>query len=223
MEITTGAVIFGISTALLIIWLSLRKYSGFYSDKTLFKSLVIGFILGFTASLIESLTYEVGFLFLILFPFVEQFLKFLGINLPSYQGRKDSIIYGLVMGLGFGSIFAPLLIVVAFKSLKPNLLMMVVSLLLGAGYILFHGGTGCMLGYGIYKGEEKWRFLAYSIALGFPFTAMESIDILIEEIGLIIAIRLVEVVYALLIFLTVQKKMLPFSLPRSRRKDLNPL
>jgi len=221
MEISIGAAIFGITAALVIMWLSLRKYTGFYSDKTLFKSLILGFILGFIAFLVESFSYGVGILFLILFPFVEQSVKFVGINLPSYHGKRDTIIYGFVMGLGFGSIFAPLLIVVASKVLTSGYISIISSLLLGIGYILFHGSTGCLLGYGIYKGDEKWKYFIYSTALGFPLPAVEVFDILFSDIYSVIIARMVEMVYIVLIFIMVYRKILPFSVPKGRRKDLN--
>ncbi len=221
MEITTGAIIFGISMTLLIMWLSLRKYTGFYSEKALFKSLILGFILGFIAFLIEYLSYDAGILFLILFPFVEQSVKFVGINSPSYHGKRETIIYGLVMGLGFGSIFAPLLIVVASKALASNYISVTSSLLLSIGYILFHGGTGCLLGYGVYNGDERWKYLIYSALLGFPITTAETFDVFFTNIYSVIVVRMMEMIYATLIFVIVHRKFLPFSVPKNRRKDLN--
>lgn len=221
MEVTTGATIFGISAALAIMWITLRKYAGYYSDRTLFKSLILGFFLGFIAFLIESLTYNIGILFLLLFPLIEQSMKFVGINLPSYQGRRETIIYGLVMGLGFGSIYAPLLIVVASRAATLSSLLLATSLLLGIGYILFHGGTGCLLGYGVYRGDEKGKYLIYSTALGFPLPVIEVLDIFLKDIYSVITMRMIEIIYTVFIFTVIYRRILPFSLPRSKRKDLN--
>lgn len=215
----TGSTIFGIAVALIVMWLSLKRYEGFFDDKTMFKSLIIGFFTGFLAFLIEALTSDVGILFIFIFPFMEQFLKFMGINLPSYHDKRETIIYGLVLGLGFGSIYMPLLIVLAFRSLNTSLSLLIGSLAIGIGYILFHGGTGCMLGYGVSK-SEKWKYLFYATFLGFPLPALEMYTFYLGDISIITAIRVLESLYGLIVFLAVYRKILPYALPRKKRKEL---
>jgi len=217
---TIGPIIFGIVIALVVMWVSLKRYEGFFDEKTVFKSLIIGFFTGFLAFLIELITYNVGITFLVFFPFVEQFLKFLGINLPSIRERREIIIYGLVVGLGFGSIYMPMFVLLSLGIRNVNPLSLVGSLLIGTGYIFFHGGTGCMMGYGISR-SEKWRYLFYATLLGIPLPIFELTLTYIDQVFVVVAMRILESIYALAVFLVIYKRILPYALPRRKRKGLN--
>ena len=215
----TGPAIFGIVCALVIMWLSLKRYEGFFDDRMMFKSLILGFITGFLAFLTEAYGYNAGIIFLFIFPFMEQFLKLVGINLPSYHDKRETIIYGLVLGLGFGSIYMPLLIILASRGSNPSFSLQIGSLALGVGYILFHGGTGCMLGYGVFK-SEKWRYLFYATFLGFPLPLIEMGTFYLNNIIAVATARVVESLYGLVVFLIVYKRILPHALPRRKRREL---
>jgi len=224
MEISTGAIIFGIAVALIVMWLSLRKYEGCFDDKTMFKSLIIGFFTGFLAFLIESFRFDI--VFLLISPLIEQLIKLIGINLPSYHNRRETIIYGLVLGLGFGSIYMPLKMFQALRDLHISLSLLLGSSALSIGYILFHGGTGCMLGYGVFK-SQRWKYLIYVTLLGFPLPLVEMYTYYLAKMNmphfgdmLVTIIGILEIIYCAVVFLIVCKKILPYALPRKKRKEL---
>ena len=77
-----------------------------------------------------------------------------------------------------------------------------------------------MLGYGVSK-SEKWKYLFYATFLGFPLPALEMYTFYLGDISIITAIRVLESLYGLIVFLAVYRKILPYALPRKqRRKEL---
>jgi len=156
--------------ALILMFYSLRGYDGKYKEKTFFIMIIFGIITGVLSVVIEAFTSSIGIIFIIfLFPVLEQFLKAVILNLKRFQKKQDTVIYGLSLGLGFGSVYI-VSSLVSFQSygLKDTN-MFIIVFLSSLGLILAHGGTGICIGYGVYKKSLK-KYLLISIALFFPFT-----------------------------------------------------
>ncbi len=170
MNIIPQASLFlGIIPALFILFIGLKGYDGYYKEKNIFLSFIIGIILGVIAALIEILSLSIGILIIILFPVLEQIIKLIALNLRRLQRKKSTVIYGLSLGLGFGSVFTPITLILANFEMESIILM--TSVIIGSiGLILLHAGTGILLGYGVFTGKIL-KYYILTIIIHIPFTA----------------------------------------------------
>jgi hypothetical protein len=202
----------GIIPALILLYISLKGYEGHYKDKNIFLTFVIGIIVGFISALMEIFTISVGLLFIVLFPIFEQLFKTIILNVGRLQGKRETVIYGLSLGLGFGSIFTPLSLIVA--NIQTVEITLIVSIIIGSiGIILFHGATGTLIGYGIYA-KKLPKYFILTLFLHLPVTGWffltDYYDVEYLQIGLII--------YGLIIYSYVTKKIMPLILLKNQRK-----
>jgi MFS family permease len=88
--------------------------------------------------------------FIILFRLIELMFKTVILNLPRFQEKHQTVLYGLVLGLGFGSIYPPVsLLLINTLSVST---FEVFSVLIGSiGMLLIQGSTGALIGYGVFK------------------------------------------------------------------------
>jgi len=129
---------------------------------------VFGIILGFIAALIEIFTIASGILLVILFPVLEQVMKMALLNLRRFHGKRSTVIYGLSIGLGFGSIFTPVSMILASVDAISNVSLL--AILLGSiGIIFIHGATGAVIGYGVYE-EKTFTYYIYAVLVHLPVT-----------------------------------------------------
>jgi hypothetical protein len=170
MSILPQASLFlGIIPALFLLFIGLKGYDGYYKEKNIFLSFIIGIILGVIAAVMEILTLSIGLLIIILFPILEQILKLMTLNIRRLQKQKSTVIYGLSLGLGFGSVFTPISIILA--NFETESITLILSVIIGSiGIILFHAGTGIILGYGVFKGKILKNYVI-TILLHIPLTA----------------------------------------------------
>jgi hypothetical protein len=93
------------------------------------------------------------------------------LNIGRFHGKKETPIYGLSLGLGFGSIFIPSsIILLSAQGVSDNFSMILVTI--GAiGIILIHASTGVCIGYGIYK-YSLLKYLFFAIILYVPVTSL---------------------------------------------------
>ena len=170
MDIIPQASLFlGIIPALFILFIGLKGYDGYYKEKNIFLSFIIGIILGVVAAVIEILSLSIGFLIIIIFPILEQIIKLMALNLRRLQRKKSTVIYGLSLGLGFGSVFTPISLILANFEVESIILM--TSVIIGSiGLILLQAGTGILLGYGVFTGNIS-RYYIFTLIIHIPFTA----------------------------------------------------
>ncbi|MDG6228843.1 MAG: protease PrsW [Candidatus Thermoplasmatota archaeon] len=158
----------GIIPALILIYISLKDWQGEYVEKTLFIMFVFGIILGFIAALVEIFTVSSGILLVVLFPVLEQVMKLAVLNLRRFHGKRSTVIYGLSIGLGFGSIFTPVSMILASVEAISNVALL--AILLGSiGIIFIHGATGAIIGYGVYE-EKTFTYYIYAVLIHLPVT-----------------------------------------------------
>lgn len=202
----------GIIPALILLYINLKGYEGHYKDKNIFLSFVFGIIAGFISAIIEIFTVAIGILFIILFPILEQLFKTIILNIGRLQEKRATVVYGLSLGLGFGSIFVPLSIIMA--NILPVDLFLFISVIVGSiGIILFHGATGILLGYGVYSGTLLNYFII-TVLLHLPVTGWffltDYYDVEYLQVGIIL--------YGLIIYWYATKKIMPLILSQSQKR-----
>lgn len=154
MDVIPQASLFiGIIPALILLYISLKGFEGHYQDKKIFITFLIGLVIGFISVIIEYYTIAVGVLFIVLFPILEQMFKTIILNIGRLQEKRETTIYGLSLGLGFGSIFMPFQIILVYSQFDVTYLILGYTILGSFSWILIHGATGTIIGYGIYEGK----------------------------------------------------------------------
>jgi hypothetical protein len=202
----------GVIPALVLLFIGLKGYDQFYKEKNIFLTFVIGIILGFIAAVIELLTLTVGVLIIILFPILEQILKTMILNVGRLHGKRETVIYGLSLGLGFGSIFTPVSIILA--PIQTESIMLLVSIILGSiGIILVHGATGVIIGYGVYIGRLTKNYV-FALILHIPVTTW----IFLTGIYRLEHLQVCLVLYGIFIYWYATKKIMSRIINRSQRR-----
>jgi len=177
MQIPIQAALFlGIIPALLIMYISLKGYDGYYKDKSIFLTFIIGIVFGVIAAVIRLRINAEPFIisFLVLYAFLDQLFKTIILNIGRFHLNKETVIYGLSLGLGFGSSFTPFFIIIESMSDVSNAFYLSLITIASIGFILFHAATGAYIGFGIYSGK-LFRFLLIAVLLQIPFNALSDL------------------------------------------------
>ena len=210
----------GIIPALLLLYISLKGYGEHYKDKTVFLTFVIGIILGFVAAFVQSFTIAGVIIYIILLAFFDQLLKTMVLNIGRFQEKKESPIYGLSLGLGFGSAFTPFLIIAVNSLITSDVYVLSLIAVGSLGIIMFHGATGAYIGYGICAGKLI-KYLLTAIVIQLPFNLLLGLAIiyskpetLYEQIGLVTGL----IIYGIIVFWYVVTKIMPQILTGTKRR-----
>jgi len=213
----------GIIPALILLYISLKGYEGHYKDKNIFLTFVVGIILGFFAAIARSFSLPLVIAYIILFSLFEQLFKTIILNIGRFHEKKETIIYGLSLGLGFGSVFTPFLIIAVSSLITSDLYALSLVAIGSLGIILFHGATGVCIGYGIYVGKLT-KYLLAVIIVQIPFNIIIDMMLVSSDdpssylkLGIIIGL----VAYGAIVFWYVIKKIMPKILTRSRKRDIS--
>ncbi len=214
-----GILFLGVIPALILLYIFLKRYEGHYSESGVFKTFMAGIFLGFISALIRIKINPVPLLvvFLVLFAFFEQLLKTIVLNISRLQLKKETTVYGLSIGLGFGTVFTPFLLIAAAASTQIDDINIILITAGSVGVILFHGATGAYIGYGIYQGKlMKYLFIAVLIQL--PFNVLIDLTRMISskyfayyQIGL--------VVFGAIFFSYVVTKIMPQILAQGNKRN----
>jgi hypothetical protein len=172
--IPQSSLLLGIIPALVLLYISIKDWQGKFVEKTLFIIFIIGIFIGFIVSIVQ-LQFMIVIEILIIYPFLEQIVKTMVLNLRRFQEKQSTIIYGLALGLGFGSIYPPasMMLISAESVTNQDILM----ILLGSiGLLLLHGATGAMIGYGIYQKllPKYYLFSVVILIIGNVFKLFEN-------------------------------------------------
>jgi len=208
-----ASLLLGIIPALALMLVGLRGYEDYCKHKTIFLTFIIGIALGVIAALIELFTFNAGIVFIVLFPALEQLLKTMVLNVGRLQRKMETTIYGLSLGLGFGSIFTPVSLIAANIQIGETTVLIASVVIGSVGIILFQGATGVLIGYGVYTGELL-KYFMFAFLLHIPVTAWFFLTIFFKveyiQIGLI--------VYGLIIYWYAVKRILPKILPQNQSR-----
>jgi len=212
----------GIIPALILLYLSLKGYEGYYKDKTIFFTFVIGIVIGFFATLARvvsppAASLSVIAVYALLFATFEQLFKTMILNLRRFQNRRETIIYGLSLGLGFGAVFTPFLITAIGPSIMNDLNIFALVVLGSFGFILVHGATGAYIGYGVYA-SKPIKYLIIAVIIQLPFNGIIELTRLFFSTNYFAYLQLGLVVYGLGVFGYTLKKIMPKILSTGQRR-----
>ncbi len=158
--IPQSSLFLGIIPALIILYISLKDWQDRFTEKVLFILFILGIFLGFVVIIAELAIFFDIIIIILIFPFLEQILKTMVLNLPRFHEKQATVLYGLGIGLGFGSIYPPALLILTAQNDVPGFVL--ISVLIGSlGLLFIHGATGAMIGFGIYQGNlTQWYLYA---------------------------------------------------------------
>jgi hypothetical protein len=202
----------GVIPALILLFISLKGYDRHYKEKLVFLTFISGIFAGFISILIEWYTVGVGIWFIILYPILEQLFKTMILNISRFHGKKETVVYGLSLGLGFGSIFTPFSIIITNIQGGNNLLIILIALS-SIGIILIHAATGVSIGYGVYTYKIS-KYLIFSILVYLPVT----FTIFLTAFYNIGYFQVVLILYGLFVYWYATKKIMPRILIENKKK-----
>jgi len=202
----------GIIPALILLYVGLKGYEGHFKDKLIFLMFIVGIIIGFISAVIELLTQNIGLIiYIILFPILEQLFKTIVLNMGRFQEKQETTIYGLSLGLGFGSVFTPAAIILGnFQEINLSFIAAIIG---SFGIILFHAATGVFIGYGVYA-HRLSTYLTAAILLQIVITTVIGVTNLFQ-IGYL---QIILVVYGIIVFRYATKTIMPRILEESQRR-----
>jgi hypothetical protein len=202
----------GIIPALIILYIGLKGYEGYFKDKLIFLTFIVGIIIGFISAVIELFTRDIGLIiYIILFPVLEQLFKTIVLNLGRFQEKQDTTIYGFSLGLGFGSVFTPAAIIMGnFNEINIAFIAAIIG---SFGIILFHAATGAIIGYGVYS-HKLSTYLISAILLQIPITTVIGVTNLFS----ISYLQIILVVYGIIVYWYATKKIMPRILQEGQRR-----
>jgi hypothetical protein len=202
----------GVIPALIILYIGLKDYEGYFKDKLIFLTFIVGIIIGFISAVIELFTRDIGLIsYIILFPVLEQLFKTIVLNLGRFQEKQDTTIYGFSLGLGFGSVFTPAAIIMGnFNEINIAFIAAIIGSL---GIILFHAATGAIIGYGVYS-HKLSTYLFYAILLQIPITTLIGITNFFS----VSYLQIILVLYGIIVYWYATKKIMPRILQESQRR-----
>lgn len=199
----------GIIPALIILFLSLKGYDTLYKQKTVFLILIIGIIIGVIVAVVRFFIYSLplSILFIISFAFFEQLFKTIILNIGRFQRKKETTIYGLTLGLGFGASFTPFLILAGSITEEPTLALYGLILIGTIGFTLFHASTAAYIGYGIYIGRLT-KYLITAIILQLPFNLILDLSRFTKD-PLFMYYQFALLIYGLICYVYIAKYVMP--------------
>ncbi|MCX6661643.1 MAG: protease PrsW [Euryarchaeota archaeon] len=202
----------GIIPALIVLYIGLKGYEGHFKDRLIFLTFLVGIIIGFVSAVIELFTQYIGLLFYImLFPILEQLFKTIVLNIGRFQEKQETTIYGLSLGLGFGSVFTPAAIILGnFQEVNLSFIAAIIG---SFGIILFHAGTGVLIGYGVYS-HKLSTYVTIAILLHFVITTVIGVTNLLQ----VSYLQIILLIYGIIIFWYATKRIMPRILSESQRR-----
>jgi len=211
----------GIIPALIILYISLKGYEGHYKEKNIFLTFIVGIVLGFVSALVQSLTLPGIIIYMVILAFFDQLLKTMILNIGRLQKKRETVIYGLSLGLGFGSAFTPFLIIAVGSLITSDIYVLALIAVGSLGLILFHGATGASIGYGISAGKLT-RYLLPAIFIQIPFNGLTGMTVIYahpESLMIQLGITIGLIIYGCIVFGYVLKKIIPQILPRRQKRS----
>ncbi len=208
----------GIIPALIFLFLSLKGYDALYKQKTIFLILIVGIIIGVVVAVVRAFTQPLPFsyLFIILFAFFEQLIKTIILNIGRFQRKKETTIYGLTLGLGFGASFTPFLILAGSIAEEPTLSLYGLILVGTIGFTLFHASTAAYIGYGIYIGRLT-KYLITAIILQLPFNLFFDLSRYTKD-PLFVYSQFALLIYGLICYVYIIKYVMPNILKNKKQR-----
>jgi hypothetical protein len=220
VPIPSASLFLGIIPALILLYIGLKGYEGYYKDKNIFLTFIVGIFIGFIAALVQSLTYAGIIIYTILLAFFDQLFKTIILNIGRLQRKKETTIYGLSLGLGFGSSFTPFLLIGVSSIITSDLQVLSTVTAGSIGIILFHGATGAYIGYGVYTGKLM-KYALTAIVIQMPFNFIVGMLIIYsrpEHLYILIGFATILILYGVIVFWYITKKIMPQIIDSKQRR-----
>ncbi len=205
----------GIIPALILLYISIKGYEGYYKDKTIFITFIIGIVFGVIAAIVRIYSYPLAIIYIIVIAIFEQLFKTIVLNLKRLQAKKETTIYGLSLGLGFGAIFTPFLLISVGSSTFIDLQTFIFITIGSFGFIMFHSATGAYIGYGVYS-SNLIKYLIISIIIQLPFNAINDFARLSFSNDIFYYLQICLFIYGAIVFIYVLRKIMPRILHNKR-------
>lgn len=210
--VPAASLFLGIIPALIFLYIGVRGYEGFLKQKNIFLAFIGGIIIGFVAVAVEIYTGEYPVFIILLYPVFEQLFKTIILNIGRLQEKRETVIYGLTLGLGFGSVSTLASIIMGSLS-TSDYLALGLTIFGSFGIIMLQGATGVLIGFGVYKKELiRWVVIAILLQMSFNLGI-----VLVEELSIYVVVTYL-FVYGLIIYWYSTRKIMPKILVESQRR-----
>ena len=173
-----------IAVATAALWLLGRRFEGYFDDRRLFFSLVVGFFAGLLVAFLEVVLFrfhDPGFLLQAAFGglllglgygLLESLAKLVVLGSKGYRVRKDTPFYGAALGIGFGATLSLQYLAAHILHHRAQadawgpafLRAATMASLLAWGIVLGNAGVGVLLGKAASDGRLKRAILTGTLA-----------------------------------------------------------
>ncbi len=208
----------GLIPALVLLYISIKGYDELYQDKNLYLAFLGGLIAALIISFVELRTLDYALIIPLLWTFIEVLGKSIILNIPKLHEKRETVLYGLALGLGFGAMYIPFSIG-TIQAPQGGFDTIELVLLIGASlaYVPLHGATGTLIGYGVYKGKlNKYLLHALLYSLVLPVWIIATSLLNIPQI------QIIALLYVFYLYYHVTTKYLPQILDENQpRKRAN--
>jgi hypothetical protein len=161
--IPSTSLFLGIIPALILLFISIEGYEKSLKHKNIFLAFIGGIILGFITVVIEIYTGDIPIYIIVVFPIFEELFKTIVLNIGRLQEKPETVLYGLTLGLGFGSV-ATSATILRGTFQAGDYLSLALVVVGSCGIILLQGATGVLIGFGVYKGKVA-QYVTVAIVL----------------------------------------------------------
>ena len=226
--------IVGVGPAILLMWLSLRRFDYPYAPKSLFDDRRVFFAfavgMGFGA-FSSSITFAISTSGLgIIVPLLavalfEESFKVVYLNRKGYRGRFDTTFYGVSLGVGSGATLVMASIFNANPTLlrSPQVPALVAALaLLSLSMTMILASTGGLIGFGTAQSKVLGYFLR-AFLVRFSHLAILMFFFLYtpgDDPRLAVASLAASLMFAGIVYAYVYREVLPETLPKDIRREL---
>jgi len=210
--IPSASLFLGIVPALILLLISVRGYEGFLKQKNIFLAFIGGIIIGSVAVVLEIYTGFPPIFIVLVYPIFEQLFKTIILNIGRLQEKRETVIYGLTLGLGFGSVSTLASIIMGPLS-SVDYYSLGLTIFGSLGIIMLQGATGVLIGFGVYKRQlTKWVIIAILLQVSFNF-GIVVVQVLQNSLVVFYLFA-----YGLIIYWYATRKVMPRILLESQRR-----
>jgi hypothetical protein len=212
--IPSTSLFLGIIPALILLFISIKGYEKTTKHKNIFLAFIGGIIIGFIATILEIYTGDVPIYIIVLFPVFEELFKTIILNIGRLQEKPETVIYGLTLGLGMGAVATSASILRG--TLQAGDYLGLGLVVLGScGIIMLQGGTGVLIGFGVYKGKLT-HYVTLAVVLHIMcFAGLFVVQVSLNNITVIVTYLLI---VGLIIYWFATMKIMPRLLTESQRR-----
>jgi hypothetical protein len=211
--IPSTSLFLGIIPALILLFISIKGYEKSLKQKNIFLSFIVGIIIGIITVGVEIYTGDLPIYIIVIFPIFEELFKTIILNIRRLQEKPETILYGLTLGLGVGSV-ATSASVLRGTFQAGDYLGLGLVVFGSCGIIMLQGSTGVIIGYGVYKGKVT-QYVTFAIVLHIIFImGLFFVQLLSIEVAVVLYLFIV----GLILYWYATKKIMPQILAESQRR-----